>query len=155
MYLDMQASGQGSCGCGGAERPSQRRGGLAASRPAPLLACQPSGQTTTREARHCAPVACKLPCFKGQSVVCPPLTAAAFLLPAHTPSAPCSAPCLQATTPLDPRVVDAMLPFMTEQYGNPHSRTHLYGWEAEDAVELARSQVGAPVRSRVSRASAV
>ncbi|EFN51460.1 hypothetical protein CHLNCDRAFT_56390 [Chlorella variabilis] len=48
---------------------------------------------------------------------------------------------MQATTPLDPRVVDVMLPFMTEQYGNPHSRTHLYGWEAEDAVEVARAQV--------------
>jgi len=48
---------------------------------------------------------------------------------------------MQATTPMDPRVVDAMLPFMTEQYGNPHSRTHLYGWEAEDAVEEARAQV--------------
>lgn len=47
----------------------------------------------------------------------------------------------QATTPMDPRVVDAMLPFMTEQYGNPHSRTHLYGWEAEEAVEAARGQV--------------
>ncbi|PSC70570.1 cysteine desulfurase [Micractinium conductrix] len=49
---------------------------------------------------------------------------------------------MQATTPMDPRVVDAMLPFMTEQYGNPHSRTHLYGWEAEEAVEAARGQIG-------------
>jgi cysteine desulfurase len=48
---------------------------------------------------------------------------------------------MQATTPMDPRVVDAMLPFMTEQYGNPHSRTHLYGWEAEEAVEEARGQI--------------
>lgn len=48
---------------------------------------------------------------------------------------------MQATTPIDPRVIDAMLPFMTEQYGNPHSRTHLYGWEAEDAVDVARSRV--------------
>ncbi len=47
----------------------------------------------------------------------------------------------QATTPLDPRVLDAMMPFMTEQYGNPHSRTHHYGWEADDAVEFAREQV--------------
>lgn len=39
---------------------------------------------------------------------------------------------------MDPRVVDAMLPFMTEQYGNPHSRTHAYGWEAEAAVDKAR-----------------
>lgn len=47
---------------------------------------------------------------------------------------------MQATTPLDPRVLDAMLPYMTELYGNPHSRTHLYGWETEDAVEVARKQ---------------
>ena len=52
---------------------------------------------------------------------------------------------------MDPRVVDAMLPFMTEQYGNPHSRTHLYGWEAEDAVEEARAQVAALVSARSVR----
>jgi cysteine desulfurase len=46
--------------------------------------------------------------------------------------------CSKATTPIDPRVLDAMLPFMTDQYGNPHSRTHAYGWEAEKAVEDAR-----------------
>lgn len=50
---------------------------------------------------------------------------------------------MQATTPIDPRVLDSMLPFMTEQYGNPHSRTHFYGWESEDAVEVARKQVRA------------
>ncbi|CAI7788912.1 unnamed protein product [Closterium sp. NIES-54] len=48
---------------------------------------------------------------------------------------------MQATSPVDPRVLDAMLPFFTEQYGNPHSRTHLYGWESEGAVEAARQQV--------------
>ena len=48
---------------------------------------------------------------------------------------------MQATTPLDPRVLDKMLPYLTEQYGNPHSRTHMYGWESEDAVEVARKQV--------------
>lgn len=48
---------------------------------------------------------------------------------------------MQATTPLDPRVLDTMLPFFTEFYGNPHSRTHLYGWETEDAAEVARAQV--------------
>ena len=44
----------------------------------------------------------------------------------------------QSTTPLDPRVLDSMLPFMTSFYGNPHSRTHKYGWESEDAMEEAR-----------------
>eukprot|EP00760_Papus_ankaliazontas_P029890 PhM_4_TR4510/c1_g1_i1/m.58660/K04487/iscS, NFS1; cysteine desulfurase len=48
---------------------------------------------------------------------------------------------MQATTPLDPRALDAMLPFMTEVYGNPHSRTHSYGWESEKAVEAARAHV--------------
>ena len=52
---------------------------------------------------------------------------------------------MQATTPLDPRVLDAMLPYLTEQYGNPHSRTHMYGWESEDAVEAARKQVCWPL----------
>ncbi|MBI3446048.1 MAG: IscS subfamily cysteine desulfurase [Magnetospirillum sp.] len=47
----------------------------------------------------------------------------------------------QATTPCDPRVVDAMLPWFTEKFGNPHSRNHRYGWEAEEAVEQAREQV--------------
>nr|AGU68081.1 cysteine desulfurase [Angomonas deanei] len=47
----------------------------------------------------------------------------------------------QATACLDPRVLDKMLPLMTEQYGNPHSRTHVYGWNAEEAVEKSRAQV--------------
>ncbi|XP_026463957.1 probable cysteine desulfurase, mitochondrial [Ctenocephalides felis] len=47
----------------------------------------------------------------------------------------------QATTPLDPRVLDAMLPYLTSYYGNPHSRTHAYGWESEAAVEKAREQI--------------
>jgi len=47
----------------------------------------------------------------------------------------------QATTSIDPRVLDAMLPFMTEHYGNPHSTTHLYGWENSSAVEAAREKV--------------
>ncbi|XP_005811877.1 cysteine desulfurase, mitochondrial [Xiphophorus maculatus] len=47
----------------------------------------------------------------------------------------------QATTPMDPRVLDAMLPFQVNYYGNPHSRTHAYGWESETAMETARKQV--------------
>ena len=48
---------------------------------------------------------------------------------------------MQATTPTDPRVLDAMLPFLTGLYGNPHSRTHAYGWETEKATEQAREHV--------------
>ena len=44
----------------------------------------------------------------------------------------------QATTPMDPRVLDIMLPYLIGSHGNPHSRTHSYGWEASDAVEVAR-----------------
>ena len=44
----------------------------------------------------------------------------------------------QATTTIDPRVLDAMLPYMTNMYGNPHSRTHAFGWESEKATEIAR-----------------
>lgn len=38
----------------------------------------------------------------------------------------------------DPRVLDAMMPYLSSYFGNPHSRTHAYGWEAEKAVENAR-----------------
>ena len=46
-----------------------------------------------------------------------------------------------STTPVDPRVVDALLPFLREDFGNPASRSHAYGWKAEGAVETARQQV--------------
>lgn len=47
----------------------------------------------------------------------------------------------QATTPVDKRVLDEMLPYFSEKFGNPHSRTHKFGWEAESAVEEARNSV--------------
>ena len=46
-----------------------------------------------------------------------------------------------ATTPVDPRVVDKMVPYLREHFGNPASRSHAYGWESEKAVEEAREQV--------------
>jgi selenocysteine lyase/cysteine desulfurase len=53
----------------------------------------------------------------------------------------------QSTTPLDPRVLDAMMPYMTHQFGNPHSKSHEYGWEAEKAVENARNQVASLINA--------
>eukprot|EP00003_Mantamonas_plastica_P005794 TRINITY_DN1472_c0_g2_i1.p1 TRINITY_DN1472_c0_g2~~TRINITY_DN1472_c0_g2_i1.p1 ORF type:complete len:352 (-),score=77.21 TRINITY_DN1472_c0_g2_i1:17-1072(-) len=50
-----------------------------------------------------------------------------------------------ATTAVDPRVLDFMMPLFTERYGNAHSRTHFYGWEAADEVEWAREQVASVI----------
>lgn len=52
-----------------------------------------------------------------------------------------------ATTPVDPRVVDKMIPYLREQFGNPASRSHMYGWDAEKAVEEARGHVAALVNA--------
>lgn len=54
----------------------------------------------------------------------------------------------QATTILDPRVLDEMLPFTMGMWGNPHSRSHAFGWEAEHVVEKARSDVGDLIKAR-------
>lgn len=47
----------------------------------------------------------------------------------------------QATTPMDPRVLDRMLPFLTNNFGNPHSKSHKYGWDTEQAVEKSRDDI--------------
>jgi cysteine desulfurase len=52
-----------------------------------------------------------------------------------------------ATTPVDPRVAAKMIPYLTEKFGNPASRSHAFGWEADEAVELARAQVAALVNA--------
>ncbi|MBA4381578.1 MAG: IscS subfamily cysteine desulfurase [Sideroxydans sp.] len=52
-----------------------------------------------------------------------------------------------ATTPVDPRVAEVMIPYLTEQFGNPASRSHAYGWTAEEAIERAREQVAALVNA--------
>ena len=52
-----------------------------------------------------------------------------------------------ATTPVDPRVAAKMIPYLTEKFGNPASRSHAYGWEAEEAVEEARAHVAALINA--------
>jgi cysteine desulfurase len=56
----------------------------------------------------------------------------------------------QATTPCDPRVVEMALPYLSKDFGNPHSRNHIYGWEAEAAVEEARAKVARLIHSNPS-----
>jgi cysteine desulfurase len=65
-----------------------------------------------------------------------------ILLPIMTPHFPIYLD-YGATTPCDPRVVDAMIPWLREHFGNPASRSHAWGWEAEEAVEKARHEVAA------------
>jgi cysteine desulfurase len=53
-----------------------------------------------------------------------------------------------ATTPIDPVVLEAMMPYLTDRFGNASSTTHIYGWEAEEAVHTAREQVAALINAR-------
>jgi cysteine desulfurase len=53
----------------------------------------------------------------------------------------------QATTAVDPRVLDSMLPYLTDRFGNAHSRTHMYGWLTEEATNVARAQVASLIKA--------
>jgi cysteine desulfurase len=53
-----------------------------------------------------------------------------------------------ATTPVDPRVLEAMLPYFSERFGNAASKSHPFGWQADEAVEAARAQVAHLIRAQ-------
>ena len=55
-----------------------------------------------------------------------------------------------ATTPVDPRVMEVMLPYFSDKFGNPSSGLHVYGWETEEAVDIAREQVAGSIGARAN-----
>ena len=55
-----------------------------------------------------------------------------------------------STTPVDPKVVQEMLPYFNEKFGNEGSRTHLYGWEARESVELARERIAQLIKCNMN-----
>ena len=57
----------------------------------------------------------------------------------------------QSTTPTDPRVLELMLPYFTEKYGNPHSNEHSFGWEADAVIEKARQQISSIINAKNSK----
>ena len=60
-----------------------------------------------------------------------------------------------STTPLDPRVLDAMLPYLREDFGNAASTSHIFGWRAEAAVEEARERIAEAITARPARTESI
>ena len=57
----------------------------------------------------------------------------------------------QATTPIDPKVLKSMQPYMSESFGNPASSNHILGWQADEAVEIAREQISKCINSNLMK----
>ena len=53
----------------------------------------------------------------------------------------------QATTPIDPIVLNSMMPYLTDKFGNPSSKTHQFGWEAQEAIDISREQIAELIKA--------